>query len=1006
MVFVAMLVLGVIAYSRIPLQLLPSDLSHPFIFIYISFPNANPSEVEKQITEPLEEVLSTVGNLKKLRTVSEANGARLYIEFQAGTQMDVAYTEVRDKIDRVRSGAGSAGQGFPDEVERIFIRKFNPTNQPIAYIGVTYEEEISDPHHILEHRIRKRLERMKGIAKVDILGAWEKEIAVDLAMDRLKARGVGFYHMVQGLKKASFNMPSGYIYHLGKKYYVRSVAKFGDIVEIEEYRLPEGAKVREIADVSYAVQSVDYLNRINRRYAAALLVFKESLANTVEVGDAMERLLSEDFPKDPKLRGFAFYTLFSQGEVIRESLDNLRDTALWGALFAVCVLLFFLRRFGLTLFITLAIPISILITIIIMFFTGDSLNLLTMMGIMLSVGMLVDNSVVVVENIYRRRELGESPEKAALYGSSEVFRAILTATLTTIIVFLPLILMKSRFQIFMRSLGMPVCYSLLASLFVATVFIPLATSKTRGRSARKGSRIIAGARRLYLAILSWALRHRLEAALVIAATMASTYYPYTHLKKTLQSQGSARQMRLKFEFPSHYDLKAAEAYLDRLEAGLEEKREELGIQNFATRFRSSRAWVRIFFKSADELEVDTAESIEKIKESIPVAPGVRWNAGWHQEQEESFQISIRILGRDTGVLEGIADEVTRRISGLPSVVSVERDDIEGSPELHVRPDRERIAELGMRPGMVAGSVSWALRGTRLPKVQIEDREVDIFVRIRPEDLTQRHQLENLPLRTASGVEVPLKRVASIKESRGLGRIVRENRKTILSVQATTTSDDLEKAYREVGERLKDLQLPRGYRWEMGESFKNLREAEENQMFSLVLSILFVFLLMGVLFESFTLPFSILLSIPFAFFGVYWTLYLSDTSLDIMAGIGVIILIGIVVNNAIVLIDCVNQARLSGLERHAAILQAGQNRFRPILMTALTTIFGLLPMAIGRSGIAGVSYSPLGRTVMGGLAASTLLTLFVVPLFYTFFDDLQEAALRLFRLGFGRESSHP
>jgi HAE1 family hydrophobic/amphiphilic exporter-1 len=389
-----------------------------------------------------------------------------------------------------------------------------------------------------------------------------------------------------------------------------------------------------------------------------------------------------------------------------------------------------------------------------------------------------------------------------------------------------------------------------------------------------------------------------------------------------------------------------------------------------------------------ETQMTREEVIDDVKEHIPTAPGVEINLGWQRDTSDDASITVVLYGDDTGALAELSKDVERRLESIPEIVSVDTDLETGQEEIRVFVDREQAEKYGIPIQVVAGTLSYALRGIDLPEYHQGEKEIDVRVQLQKEDRQTLEQLKNMTFTTDLGKEIPLSAMTDFEMTRGFGEIHRSNGKTMLEVKANTTEDNISTLYEKIDEAMEGFHMPRGYSWDKGERYIDIQESNEAQNFALILAITFVFLLMGVLFESFILPLSIIVSIPFAFIGVYWLLYLTGTTFDIMAGIGLIILMGVVVNNAIVLIDLVNRLRGEGYSRYDAIIEAGQHRFRPILMTALTTIFGLIPMAVGKSSLIGIPYAPLGRTMIGGLITSTFLTLFVVPLFYTYFDDLR------------------
>jgi HAE1 family hydrophobic/amphiphilic exporter-1 len=1004
MIFVALLVVGAIAYMRIPIKLLPSGFVPPFLGIWTSYPNANPSEIEEKIARPLEEIVQTIRGVDAVETFSRNEGVWTWIEFDQDTDMDLAYSMLRDRVERVRAE-------LPDDVDRIFLRKFSNDDDPILFFSVSLNGDVEDPYYMAEKHIKRPLERIDGVAYVEIWGVYEKSIQIEIDHDRVNAHNIELYPVIQSMLQDNFNLSSGRIEEGGRRIGVRSMARFASLEEIENLPIGGGGiRLRDVARVTYGIPEIDFIQRIDGRPAIKVGVFKESMANTVDLARRIRATIEGEILANPAFEGLEYEMLFDQGSYIVESIDNLKSAGLWGGLFAVFILFYFMRRVRMTLIILLAIPLSLLITVTVLYFMGWSLNIITMMGLMISVGLVVDNSIVIVENIYRMRRKGMALRDAAVSGASEVALAVTMATLTTVVVFLPLILMNDDvgFSWYMFRIGLPVIFALLASLLVALLFIPFAATKLTSRGSPKRSRSIDWMRRRYDGSLRWVLAHRIDAAVIALLMLASIQVPLSHMEMSDKGEGNINDFRLTLELPNSFSIERADAYYRSIEEYLEAHREEFGIRAIDVRFSNTWGMVHVYLEPATDVEgysqvagwlravldggmeerMSREDVIEAVKENMPQAPGVQVNVGWQRETSEDASISLVLYGNDTAVLADLSEEVERRLASIPEIVSVDTDMERGQEEIRVTVDRDQAEKYGIPTQTIAGTLSYALRGIDLPEYHQGEKEIDVRVQLQREDRETLEQLKNLVFTTGQGREIPLAALADFEVTRGFGEIHRMNGKTMLEIKVNTTEEKIGALYDKIEAAMAGFEMPRGYRWDKGERYIDIQSSNEAQRFAMILAITFVFLLMGVLFESFILPLSILVSIPFAFIGSYWLLYLTDTTFEIMAGIGMIILIGVVVNNAIVLIDLVNRLRGEGWSREEAILEAGRHRFRPILMTALTTIFGLLPMALGKSGLIGIPYAPLGRTMIGGLVSSTFLTLFVVPLFYTYFDDFR------------------
>ncbi len=1005
MSLLALIVVGYIAFTQISIELFPAGFSPPFLGVWTPYPNSNPREVEEQIAKPIEEQVRTISGVRKVNTYSHENGCWTFIEFAQGTDMDVAYAQLRDRMDRVRAE-------IPEEIDRIYLRKWTEDDDPILWIALAEEVPHEDPYLLVEQHIQKPLERVDGVAKVEIWGADEKSILVYINQDLVKSYRINLYEVIQKLRRDNFSISSGYVEEGQRKIFVRSIGKFKSLEQIQNLPIKgPNIRLKDVAEVKYDVPEKRWGHKIDGKKGITIGIFKESTANTVQLCRNVKNMFEKELKRDPALSGFSTEFLFNQGDFIEESVDNLINTALWGGMFAFLVLYFFLRRFRMTTIVTIAIPFSVLISLTIVYFIGWSLNIIVMMGLMISIGMVVDNSIVVLENIYRKRAEGKTEREASLWGTSEVALAITLATFTTIVVFLPLILMNDEigFQFYMLRIGLPVIFSLLASLFVAMVLIPLAATKITSRRQVKESVAIARGNKIYQRMLSWAMTHRLEMFLILLLVMASMQFAASKVQTTEGMEGNINDVHFMFEMPDNYTLENAEKLLQVVEDTIRAKADIYGIRTINTRYRSDWGMIRAFLhppkkrqwyevvydnimKNFGRLPGGVMERdavLEDIKKRIPEFPGVEVRTSWRQEASaEDASISIVLYGDDTNTLATLAKEVERRLRSVDEIISVETDREEGSDEIRLSIKREQAKKYGISPTTISGTVQYAVRGFPLPKYRTEEKEIDVHIQLREEDRKNLSQLKNLTFFTQSGKEIPLDAVAEFSIEKGFGEISRQNGKTFIEVKANTTKQDIGGLFQKVDQVMEGFVMPYGYSWSKGRRFERMQQSNESQKFALILAGTFVFLLMGVLFESFVLPLSVIVSIPFSFVGAFWILFLTGTPMDLMSQIGFVILVGIVVNNAIVLIDLINRLRNEGYDRFEAIIEAGKHRFRPILMTAFTTIGGLLPMAIGNAQMIGIPYSPMGRTIIGGLLTSTFISLVAVPWAYTIFDDMR------------------
>jgi len=1022
MLFLATLVVGFVAYLDVPVELFPRGFVFPALGVWIPYNNANPSEIEEQIARPVEEIIQTISGVRRIQSSSRDNGAWFWIEFSNNSDMDVAYADIRDRMDRVKPE-------LPTDIERIYPRKFSDDDESIAVYAIAIDRELEDAYSLMDTHIRKVFSRVDGVANVELWGVDRKAVQIRVDQAKVDAYHVDLYQLVQELQRDNFVLASGHVTDGGKKFYVRSLGKYSTVDEIQNLRIKNtNLRLKDIADVTFDVADErQWVQRIDRKKAVWVEIYKESQANTVDVCKKIDAILQEKILPNPQLAGMKFEKIFDQGTYVIESIDNLWTSGMWGGIFSFFILFYFLRRVRMTLIINLAIPISLLATVIVIYFIGWTMNIMTLMGMMICVGMVVDNSIVVVENIYRLRKEGLSPKDAAFQGASEVAMPITLATMTTVVVFLPLMLMGDNpgMKFYMLRMGVPVIAALVASLIVALVFIPLATLMLTAMQEPKEPKSITRMIAFYERLLHRTLAHRVDAAIIFVFLVISGFAIMKAVPQTDETRGNINDLWFAFELPSNYTIEDADRYFKSMEDFLYTNKEKYGLRMVDVRFRSNWGRMNAFLYPppsydwwqviglgvgravglVDKGPMTREEVLADIKENAPKRPGVEMRTSWRQAgANEQGTVTVSLYGDDTSRLTELAGEVERRLRTIPDFLDVNTDLEEGVDEIRLRVDREQAAKYGVNAQTVAGTIGYALRGVELPDYRTEDREVDIRVQMRKEDRETLHQLMNLRLRQQNGQEVPLAHIASVSVQRGYGRIERENGKTTLAVKATTTSENLEALYHKVDQVMGGFQMPRGYAWSKGQRFSRMQETQESSNAGLWLAATFVLLLMGVLFESVILPLSVIVCVPFAFVGVGWTLFITRTPIDLMAMIGLFILIGVVVNNAIVLVDLINQLRLQGYSRYDAIIEAGRHRFRPIMMTALTTIAGLLPMALGTAKVIGISYAPMGRTMMGGMISATALTLLVVPLAYTYFDDLREWWKQVLALMMGKKKA--
>ena len=1019
MCLVGLMVIGMVAYWRIPIQAWASGNDWNRFWVDVAQENASVQERFNTIALPMEQHMRTVRELSDIYAFAGDPWAGVELKFHRGTDMREAYVRVADRLEHAKLD-------LPEEVrDRIKVYSWNQeTDSEVIWTGLSIPEDIVNKEQWVQTHVLDPIERVDGVAKTSVWGFENKEVLILVDQERLRTHGIETHELVASLQQDNFSLSGGHVQEGGKRFYVRSLAHYQSLKEIEDIVVQSRysstqVRLKDVADVVYAAPPQDRVWRVDGQRNLGLDVYKESGENIVDLCKRIVVKMEEIEANTPA----AFRLFYSEGKLIEDSMDNLKITGLWGGLFAALLLLFFLRTLRMTALITLSIPLCVMMTITVLYFMGWTLNLLTMMGLMVGVGMVVDNAIVIVENIYRLRAEGEDPRGASIHGASEVGLAITMATLTTVVVFLPMMLMNDSFDMkfLLSKIGMPVVFALVASLFVALLFIPLAAQRFGDVVVRPDPKSIALVRRIYRRGLNWVVHHRRDAFLMVVVLFATIYFPYQNVKKTDKMSFSSNRVTVRMYGPNNFSLEEMDKIASDLEVYVNERRDRYKIKNVMTYFRRGYInlrmnieedphqewwyavyrWARVLIGFPIDRWMTRQEIIDELNKDVPRYVGFRVSVESRNSGGRDPYVGLYLYGPDFEKLEDMLGEVERRLQQIPSVTSLQSDLEFGKDEIRIRVNRAQAKKHGIPAERISRTLAYQLRGATLPRFQTDDHEVNVQLILDESDRQSLVQLKNFMFVTDAGKKLPLSSFATFEMTKGPSHIFRHNGRNRLRVRVYTTKDDMEGLYQEIDRVMEGFTLPRGYEWNKGERYSLYSRESQAMTFAVIMAIVFVFLLMGVLFESVILPFAVIFSIPFSFLGVYWGLWLTGTTMDFMSNVGAIVLIGVVVNNAIVLVDMINRLRGAGMDRMEAIMAAGHNRFRPILMTTCTTVFGLFPMAIGSSTMMGMPYAPLGITMMGGLIVSTALTLFVIPLFYVLLDDLRGSLKRIAAVSFQR-----
>jgi len=1007
MIVMILVVVGLIAFFRLGLDFFP-DIEYPTVTVITSYPGAAPEDIEKSITRIVEQVVSSVNKVKKVTSQSSEGQSLAVAEFEWGTNLDFAAQDVRDQIKLYR-------KFLPKDAEDPLVVKFNFAQMPIVMFGVTAPLPGPELKKLLQDDVAPRLERIEGVAAARVFGADTREIQVAIDKNALDARKVALEKVLLALAAENINLPAGYLTESHTEYLLRTLGEYGSLEDIRRTvvgatPLGEVIYLKDVADVREGLKDARSIGRIQGRKGAFLMVSKRSGANTALTGQAVKTRLAELQKTLPA--GVTFHNVMDQSNMIGSVTRYTVNDAIFGGILAIALILLFLRNWRPTLIIALAIPLSIVTTFIAFYLAGYTLNLLTLGGLALGVGRMVDDSIVVIENTFRHIELGESRKEAAVRGASEVGMAVTASTLTTIVVFFPMVVASGITAKLTRGLAVAIVFSLVSSLFVSLTIVPMLSSillRSKAEAGERAVRLAGGgferARKAYRRMLEAALRRRgrvlagalvlFAAALGLGSLLGTEFMPpfdvdMIFLKVKMPVGTALAETSRVLDAAEEAVRRQPEVRIVTVQAGVES--EEAGSMGSQTGFSTNGShegmlWIGLVPK--EERKLSDQKVLESIRRSLPRLEGVKFEAidvtgivlGGQQ-----IPISIKLYGKDLAVLKEQADRLVERCRDVPGLRDLTHTLAKGKPEYRIRIDRERAGQAGLSVYQVASLVQTATLGTLVSRYREAGEEIDLRVRFREEARGDLDAIRKIPILNAAGKTVYLGQVASVEKGEGPTEIGRENQTRIATLTANIAGRDLGSVVKDLKARLApaEKELPAGYFLEYGGSYEQMRDAFVVLAGVFALAILLIYMVMASQFESFRHPFVIMFTIPLGLIGVVALLLATGQSVNLMVGVGFILLAGIAVANGIVMVDYINQLRRRGMEGREAIVQGAVTRLRPVLLTALATILGMIPMAVSRS-MGSEMRGPMALTVIGGLTAATVLTLFVIPILYSLFE---------------------
>ena len=989
MFFLGMAMMGLFAGSRLALEEFP-EMEIPFVGIGIPYPNATPEEVEENLAKPVEEALSLMSGVQQINTSSYQG--YLWVSVLLDFTMDIAGKgiEAKDLIENTRNR-------LPESVRYIELRQADPNAEPMLNVMFTAPNlDKATAFERLDQEVKQRIERIQGVNSVELFGADERYVMISLNQFKLESLGLDMFSVRSRLQAENFFTSAGGVEVGLTEFRVRPVGQFNRLADIENLSFGSlGIKLRDFATVEFVPQDRADRRRVNGADSLGMSVFKKPEANLVAVAQAVEDELEAAF-SEADLADIIVTPVDSAARGVITALSDLRDSGILGGFLSLLTLLLFIRRWRSSLVIAATVPLSLCATLGVMFFMGMTLNILSLVGLMLAVGLLVDNSVVASEAIDYRRRAGLSPKQASVAGVKDINMAITAGTLTTVIVFVPSFMTDiQQVAVIQQNIAIPLCVSLLASLLIAQTLVPTAAARLIVEDVA-ATPIIDRIARVYTRLISLTLRHRLIAFVLSCLVLLSSIWAYQQLDVNMNPDSESPRLDLRFYMRGSVDIDGIESFVDELEDYLIVNKERFYIKDMFSRYDVDRGNISLVLYEDAPLSPKVIERM--IEAKLPVLPDVRVRFGG---QHRGFGggnngLSLRLIGPSTDVLIEESERLIEVMETVDGLTNVRTNSESRRQEVVIRMKPEAAGLYNITARQIAQSVSTAF-GIQLSRgLQQPNREYEIWMGLKDGRDATLTDLRNLPLLAPGGDRVALTTVADLEIRSSLRSIRRENRETEVQVQfdlSEGTTPDQASALVEA--LMEDYQLPPGYRSEQGPGFSIDIEMAQEMLINILFAILLIYMLMAALFESVLFPIAILVSIGFSVVGVFWFLLLTGTTFTAMASTGMLLLAGIVVNNGIVLLSRIIQLRDAGVPRLEAILESGRHRLRPILMTVCTTVAGLLPLALGdvRVGGLGPSYFPMARTIIGGLVFSTLITLVVLPLIYVLLDDLKQFSYR-------------
>ena len=1004
MMILALLVLGIYSYVGLSVQLFP-DVDFPMVVVTVTYPGATPETMETEVMKKIEDAVNPLSGVKHIETKCLESYAYSVVTFEMGKSVDVSSQEVREKVAGIQAD-------LPNDIEDIVIQKYDPKAMPIISVAVAGDRSARELTFIAKETVKKRLESLQGVGNVELIGGEEREILVELDLASLEALNLSIFDIQGRLAAASLDLPGGTVKQEGRDFTVRTMGKIVSLDQIRDLvvKSEKGKEVRmrDIAVVKDTTKELESISRLNGKRAVALSIVKQSSANTVDVAKRVKAKLEE--VKGLLPAGVSLVIASDSSPFIVDSIDDVKTNIIYGSLLAVLVIFLFLADYRPTLISAVAIPTSIIATFTFMKALGFTLNMMTLMGLSLAVGLLIDDAIVVIENIYRHKTMGKPTPVAAYDGTSEIGLAVLATTFSLVVVFVPVSFMQGIVGRMFFSFGMTVAFAVIVSLFVAFTLTPMLSSRflkeehTHHVGTRNPVYMVTNAwnnffDRLnvwYQSIIRGALNHRALTIIIALVAFFGSFFIVTLIGTEFIPQYDQGQLWVSFRAGPGTTL----AETARIVEGVEQvvgSHPEVKTQFTTIGSGSdpdSRGSIAVKLVDRSERDVNVFQLIEELRNELSSYVGLRMTIS----PEESHSggaggaVEIAVSGENEQKLMALAREVEDSVRAMPGAVEIDNSLGEGKPELQLELDRGKISDLGLNVTQVSMAVRYLVNGVVPMKFRDGDYESDVRLRLRESDRKSVSDLSRILIPSSkeidgkNGFQVPLSHVATFRDASSVSEINRYDRQKTVKVYANNFNRFAGDVRSDAIARAAKIPTPPGYRiYQTGEA-EYQAEAFVAILSALALAVILIYIVLASQFESFTDPFAIMLSLPMSLVGAFLGLLLFGSSLSIMSMIGIVMLMGLVTKNAILLVDFAKQAIRGGTDRTEALVKAGSIRLRPILMTTLAMIFGMLPLALG-IGSGAELRAGIARAVIGGLTTSTLLTLIGVPVVFTLLDDI-------------------